>query len=397
MKTHRTVGLEGGDREGTKVPEPVVGRRRGPNLRVGFVPLLDAAPLIVALEWGLFAAAGLKVELQKQIGWANVRDKLTFGQLDASHALQGMPLTSQLGRDWFIEPLVAAMRLTLGEGAAITLHQELVAEGVNSGADLARFIHRERAHRQLIFGHVFGCSSHHYLLRQWLREAGLDPDHDVKLCIIPPSQIGEHMAKGYLDGFCVGEPWNTLAEQQGYGKIMNWSRELVPGHPDKILAVTGRWAQERSEELEVLIGVLLRASTLCRELGRRQELARLLARKEYLGQPVELMEQCLNQTGVYTTPAADLFPSKTHTLWMLGQLIQWGEVSAELDFKAIAERCSATEVYRRAAEGLGVVVPASDYPEMRDRGGKMFGGSSAELAGLPRYRGRGAQALVGIA
>src|SRR5262252_4159529 len=134
--------------------------RTATPLRIGFLDLIDAAPLIVALEQGFFTDEGLSVVLERQLGWGNVRDRLTFGQLDAAHALVGMPLFSRIGRDWFLEPLVGLMNLGSG-GNAITLSRRLIDAGVRSASSLAQYIERDPRHEVMVFAHVFSCSMHH--------------------------------------------------------------------------------------------------------------------------------------------------------------------------------------------------------------------------------------------
>ncbi len=211
------------------------------TLRIGFVPLIDAAPLVAAERLGYFRDESLNVSLHRQVGWANIRDKLSFGHLDAGHALLGMPLFSHLGRDGFNEPLTTVMELGVG-GNAITVRQELHDLGVRSASDLATLMttHPEYAGGRLMVGHVFSTSMHHYLLRDWLASANIDPDRDVKLCVIPPPQMADHMRGQYVDLFCVGEPWNTLATREGYGVAIVATTDILPNHPEKVLAVTRR-------------------------------------------------------------------------------------------------------------------------------------------------------------
>jgi len=182
---------------------PSAAASRPAALRIGFVDLIDAAPLIVAFENGYFADEGLRVVLERQLGWGNVRDRLTFGQLDAAHALLGMPLFSQIQRDRFVEPLVALMNLGAG-GDAITISRRLFDAGVRSAPTLGQYIANGRRVEPMCFAHVFSASMHHYLLRDWLSAGGIDPDRDVYLRVFPPSQMAGHLLRGSLDGFCVG-------------------------------------------------------------------------------------------------------------------------------------------------------------------------------------------------
>jgi ABC-type nitrate/sulfonate/bicarbonate transport system substrate-binding protein len=365
-------------------------------LRLGFIPLIDAAPLIAAQERGFFAEERLSVTLHRQIGWANVRDKLSFGHLDAAHALLGMPLTSQMGRDSFSEPLVAVMGLGSG-GNAITVRRELFESGVKSAADLAVLLRSRPGLGRLVVGHVFGSSMHHYLMREWLASGGLDPDKDAKLCVIPPAQMTEHMRGGYLDLFCVGEPWNTVAARERVGVTLVSTTDILPRHPEKVLAVSQRFASQAGgfagATVTAMVRAVLRGCLWCAELmasGRGGELAEMLARPEYLGQPAEILHESLsinrefganraqksarpgNWTARSFSPemSGGTFPNKMHAVWMMREMVRWGHLHPEADILAIAENCCDTAAYRAAATSLGVGCPGEDFVPMTLRGGR---------------------------
>ncbi|HEY4329982.1 MAG TPA: CmpA/NrtA family ABC transporter substrate-binding protein [Phycisphaerae bacterium] len=367
-------------------------------MRIGFVPLIDAAPIIAAQERGFFKEEGLEVSLHRQVGWANVRDKLSFGHLDAAHALLGMPLASHLGRDSFCEPLVAVMGLGSG-GNAITVRRELFEAGVKSAADLAGLLQSRRGMGRLMAGHVFGSSMHHYLLREWLASAGIDPDKDAKLCVIPPPQMTEHMRGGYLDVFCVGEPWNTIAARAGVGVTLLATTDILPRHPEKVLAVSRRFAEQsgglNGARMTGLVRAVLRGCMWCAEKvaeGRSGELAGLLAREEYLALPVDALMASLtidrefgvNRVQKRVRPGAwvvrsfspemsgGTFPNKMHVVWMIREMMRWGHLHEGADAVAIAESCCDAGAYRAAATSLGVGCPSEDYAAMELRGGRML-------------------------
>jgi nitrate/nitrite transport system substrate-binding protein len=352
---------------------------------VGFVPLIDAAALIVAHELGYFADEGLAVELERQLGWGNVRDKLTFGVLDASHALVGMPLFSQLGRDWFAEPLVSVMSLGSG-GDAITISRRLADAGVTSANTLAQFLQRDPRNEALIFAHVFKCSMHHYLLREWLSAAGIDPDSDVRLRIFPPNQMNVHMDNGYLDGFCVGEPWNTLAERTGAGRIVAITTDIMPSHPDKSLVVSRRWSADHAALMPPLIRAVLRACAFCNDERNNPKLIELLARPEYLDASADVIAASLGlektyaarQSGKVMRPREwsmrsfaphTTFPSATHSLWLLRQMKRWQQLPGEVDEHAVAASCVDSVAYRSAAAALNIGCPDDDFPPLPLRRG----------------------------
>ena len=366
------------------------GARRGPLLRIGFIDLIDAAPLIVALENGYFAEEGLSVVLERQLGWGNIRDRLTFGQLDAAHALVGMPLFSRLSREWFVEPLVSLMNLGSG-GNAITLSRRLIEAGVHSASALAQYIENDPRHEVMIFGHVFSCSMHHYLLREWLASGGIDPDQDVRLRVFPPNQLAGHMARGYVEGFCVGEPWNTLAARNGAGEIVAVTTDILPGHPEKVLAVSERWLHAHEELAMPMVRAVLRGCAWCEEERNHSALAELLARPEYLNTPTDLLRQSLAldraparaASPARSAPAvvrrtdwrtrsfapACTFPSRTHYAWLVGQMRRWRQLPRDVDAMKVARRCTDPRAYRAAAATLGIACPPDDFPPMALRGG----------------------------
>ena len=354
-------------------------------VRVGFVPLLDAAPLIVAHHNGYFAEEDVPVVLERQIGWGNIRDKLTFGRLDAAHAPLGMPLLSALGRDGFTEPLVAAMNLGCGTDA-ITFGRRLTEAGVDTAASLATFTVGQAASvNPPVIAHVFGCSVHHYLLRSWLAAAGVNPDVDVRLCVLPPPQVAAHLAHESIDGFCVGEPWNTLAVRERTGRIAAVTSDVVPSHPDKVLAVTRRWSTAHPDALHRLIRAVLRGVQFCGQEQNVPEVARLLSVEPYLNLPAELVEQSLLLPQRFAPPAASesdvapppvsaawcrqafelerTFPSVTHHIWLATEMSRWGHLPRSTNAATFAA-CVASDGYRAAAGSFGIECPVRNDPPM---------------------------------
>jgi len=369
-------------------------------LQIGFVDLIDAAPLIAAHERGFFADEGLRVVLRRQLGWGSVRDRLTFGDLDASHALLGMPLFSQLRRGGFLEPLVAVMNLGAG-GDAITVSKRLIDAGVRNAASLARYARTLARGERLVFAHVFNCSMHHFLLREWLAAGGgIDPGRDVELRVFPPNQMAGHMARGHLDGFCAGEPWNTVAERDGVGRIVTLTTDVIPNHPEKVLATTARWARTNCAVLVALVRAVIRGCAFCNDPANGDALAEVLARPQYLAVRAEDVRTSLAlrdgsaATAATTATAATAataaaarsfapaftFPSKTHAAWMASQMARWGQLPSNADVRAIATTCAETTPYRAAAASLDLACPATDFPPMPLRNGAFEVPAEASVA-----------------
>lgn len=254
---------------------------RSRALRLGFVPLTDCAPIAMAQELGLFRKYGLNVTLHRELGWASVRDKIVTGELDASQAVVGMPFGLALGRGVPQCDCVTGLVLSL-HGNAITLSNELWEQGVRDAETLRSFVQRVRPDRVLTFGVVFAMASHNFLLRGWLRSGGIDPDRDVRIVVVPPAQMPEVLNAGHIDGFCVGEPWNSVAVQSGVGWCVATSAELTPCHPEKLLLVRREFAELCANEHEALIAALLDAGEFCDDPRNRPAVVNVLARRQFL-------------------------------------------------------------------------------------------------------------------
>lgn len=262
------------------------------SLRLGFVALTDAAPFIVAHELNFFAAEGLRVQLSREVGWATVRDKIIFGELDAAPVPAPMLWAVQLGLECAAAPVCTAFVANL-HGNAITLSNRLIGEGAVDAAALRSVAQKRRGEGRLTFGVVSPFSSHHLHLCHWLRNAGVDPQRDVRIVVVPPAQMFRNLAAGTLDGYCAGEPWNTLAVQEGEGWCPAWSASLVPGHVEKVLMVRRRFADRRASDHAALVRALSASAAWCDETANRAKLPDLLARSEYLNLPAKVIAPAL--------------------------------------------------------------------------------------------------------
>jgi two-component system, oxyanion-binding sensor len=267
-------------------------RGRGRSLRVGFISLTDAAPFVAAQELGLFERQGVHVELQREIGWATIREKIIYGELDAAHAPAPMLWAAHLGLGSPSCDVLTALVLNLN-GNAITLSRGLWEAGVRDGATLRDYARSRRSRQLLTFGVVFPYSSHNLLLREWLRHAGLDPDRDVRIVVVPPAQMFRNLNAHTIDGFCAGEPWNTLAVREGAGWCPTWSAALHPGETEKVLMVTRRFVESQPAHHARLVRALAEAAAWSDEPQNRERLAELLAGSNYLNLPTRVIAPAL--------------------------------------------------------------------------------------------------------
>lgn len=249
-----------------------------PNVKLGFLPLCDAAPLIVASVRGYFEDEGLDVELVREVSWANLRDKLAVGALDGAHLLGPMVMAARLGLGGASFPARAVMALNRN-GAAITVSRSVAARG------LATIIQERLAERlpAPTLATVFPYSIHTYLMRAWLIGQGVDPDSDVRMVTAPPSRMMERLAAGEIDGFCAGAPWNAYAVAQKVGKIVATIADVWPDAPDKVLCVTDDFASERADDLQSLLRATIRGAAWANNSHHREELMSILSQDGFVG------------------------------------------------------------------------------------------------------------------
>jgi ABC-type nitrate/sulfonate/bicarbonate transport system substrate-binding protein len=265
-------------------------KRRDP-IRIGFLPLSDCAPLVYAHEAGLFEKYEVDVELQRERRWADLRDKVVHGELDAAHAPVTLPFLSNIGMESDPCACVSGLVLSL-QGNAITLSRQLWDQGVRGAPDLRDRVFEHWGRRTFTFAVPFPMSTQYILLRQWLASGGLMPESQVRIVIVPPEQMFPTLKLGYIDGYCVGEPWASVAADAGVGVPVATSAELAPWHPEKVLMVRQSFAQGSAAEHERVIAALLDACSFCDQPGNQKIVRTMLAEPRYVNAPLD----CFNET-----------------------------------------------------------------------------------------------------
>jgi nitrate/nitrite transport system substrate-binding protein len=354
------------------------------SLRLGFVPLVDCAPLAIAHAGGFFARYGLDVELSREPSWANIRDKVFIGALDGAHMLAAMPLSASLGLGGLPPvPMIVPAVLNLN-GNAITVSSALWEQMAQAsdqaalapGRALRIVVERRRAMGAppLVFAVVFAYSSHNYLLRFWLGQAGIDPDRDVRIVFVPPPLMPANLSARHIDGFCVGEPWNQRIVDLRAGRIVASTAEIWSNHPEKVFAVAQSWADQNPNALRAVVAAIVEAARWMDEPGNRAEAARVLAGPAYVNAPEEIVAAAM--TGrprfdgdgpalsrpdyiVFHRYAAN-FPWRSQAAWTLGQMRRWGQLPDAVDIDALVARVYRPDIYREVACALGVPCPTGD-------------------------------------
>ncbi|WP_076859696.1 CmpA/NrtA family ABC transporter substrate-binding protein [Bradyrhizobium mercantei] len=320
-------------------------------LHIGFIPLVDAAALIVAADKGFAAAEGLDVTLVREVSWSNVRDKLNIGLFDAAHLLAPVAIASHLGLGHVKVPIAAPFNLGLN-GNAITvspvLHAALMEEIDGDRFDpmataqaLARVVAKRRKSgaEPLTFGMTFPFSTHNYQLRFWMAAGGVDPDEDVQLVVLPPPYMVDSLANGHVDAFCVGAPWNSIAVDLGVGHILHFVSDILLSAVEKVLAVRQSWSEKHPQTVAALVRAHLRAAEFIEQPENRGEVARILSSPERLGVDASVIQRTLDGrlkiSSDGTMRESDRYllvgreaaarPDPGQAAWLYAQMVRWGQ------------------------------------------------------------------------
>lgn len=343
-----------------------------PRICLGFMALLDAAPLVVARERGFFAAQGLDVVLSRQSSWASLRDKVSAGLLDGGQMLAPMPLALALGLGAPATQVVSAMVLSRN-GNGITLARRIAqqlpthpdGDPLATAQALATVI-RERG-RPLRLATVYPWSSHQLQLLDWLAYAGLAPGDDIELTAIAPARMLEALREGVVDGCCVGEPWNSLAQHQGLGDLLVSGHEIWQNAPEKVLGMRADWVDAHPDLHQRLLMALVEACRWLDDPANHADLKGLLALPTWLDEAgAELAQITLGpfhpRIAQHFFRDQANFPWQSQARWLLDRLQHYGlcsELASGLA-EATVETCIRPDLYRAAAHALGLDAPVID-------------------------------------
>lgn len=307
-------------------------------IRLGYVPLVDCAPVAVAYETGIFDRHGLSIRLSRELGWASVRDKMIYGDLDAAQSLAEIAIALALGFNEMRCEVTVPMILNL-HGNAITLSTEISADKIGRGQGLRKFIDTHwKKDRPFTLAVTHRYSSHFTLLKSWLARHGVSAPEQVEIIFLPPSLMPRQLKAGHIDGYCVGEPWNSESILAGTGWCPVTSSEISRGNPEKVLILSGGFLREEKEKAITLVSALIEACQLCQSPGFREDLISIHSLKTYTGATPEVLRNSLGSTfntGVERVNAADFHvfhgdsmnrPSMDKASWVLSELRNAGTI-----------------------------------------------------------------------
>ena len=387
------------------------------TIKCGFLPLIDSAILVIAREKGFDRAHGLKLHLLREKSWMSIRDGMDRGAFDCAHMSAGTPLAMRLGLGAPRSQEPVFVPFTMGRGGtAIVLSSDLAAalERIDSavmatgGMGVAHSIktllqspdasHPERGsglasviaarlrvgETPLTFSVPYHYASHNYDLRYWLASAGLDPNRDVSIVVMARGHMLQALQSGRIQGFIIAEPWCSLAVAEGLGHIAATKSQLWPDGPEKVLGVRQRWAEDNPDLLDPLIRALDDAARWLDDMDNRKEAAHLLGSEKYLGLPEQIIADSLYGRITRRPGARPLqddsyfvfhrnganFPWCSHAMWMLTQMIRWGDIKDPVNLAEIATEAWRPDIYRDALSGRdGLEVPAENLrPELHQGG-----------------------------
>ncbi len=334
------------------------------DLKIGFIPITCATPLIMAGPLKFYEQQGLNVTLNKTGGWALIRDKMLNKEHDASHFLSPMPIAISMGLGSVAQPMNVATIQNVN-GQAITL------------ANKHKDKRDPKQWKGFVFAVPFDYSMHNFLLRYYVAEHGLDPDKDIQIRVTPPPEMVANLRAGNIDGFLGPDPFNQRAVYDEIGFIHILSKELWDGHPCCAFGVSGAFIKENPNTFAALYRAVLNAAAMARDPKNRPLIANVLAPANYLNQPVPVLEQVLTGKfadglgGIKTVPDRidfDPFPWQSMAVWMLTQMKRWGYLKGDANYKQIAEQVFlATDARKRMAD-LGQKAPAVAYSKFKVMG-----------------------------
>lgn len=323
-------------------------------LKVGFIPITCATPIIMASPMGFYAKQGLDVEVVKTAGWAVVRDKTINKEYDAAHMLSPMPLA-----------------ISMGLGSTATPFVTPAIENVNGQAICLSMKHKDKRDPKDWKGFKlavpFDYSMHNYLLRYFLAENGIDPDQDVQIRSVPPPEMVANLRADNIDGFLAPDNIVQRAVYDGVGFIHILSKEIWNGHPCCAFAASKEFITQSPNSYAALLRAIVEATAFASKAENRKQIAEAIAPANYLNAPVTVLEQVLTGTyadglgGVKKDPdrvTFDPFPWESFAIWMLTQMKRWGQIKGDVDYKKIASDVFLVSDAARAMKDAGLVPPA---------------------------------------
>jgi nitrate/nitrite transport system substrate-binding protein len=346
-------------------------------IRLGFIPLTDCAPIVMAKELGLFKKYGVNVEVTKEASWANVRDKILTGELDGAHCLYSMPFSVYTGVGGKAGSEMKIAMLLNNNGQAITMSKDFCGKvGFKQMNKLAPAVAAKlKEDKEVTFAMTFPGGTHDLWLRYWLAASGIS-QKSSKIITIPPPQMVANMKVGNMDAYCVGEPWGGVAVKQNIGFTQISTQDIWEHHPEKALVVNKKFSETRREDLKNVMKAVLEACKWLDNRANRKKAAEVIGRAPYVNAPADVIEArlmgdynlgCDQGTQIYTNDymlfhrnGETNFPRKSYAIWAMAQYVRFDYLQEAPDYNGIADKLIMQDLYREVATSMGIRIPTDD-------------------------------------
>jgi nitrate/nitrite transport system substrate-binding protein len=325
------------------------------DLKVGFIPITCATPIIMAHPMGFYAKQGLNVDVIKTAGWAVIRDKTLNKEYDAAHMLSPMPIA-----------------ITLGVGSNAVPYTVPAIENINGQAITLSVKHKDKrdpkSWKGFKFAVPFDFSMHNYLLRYYLAEHGIDPDTDVQIRAVPPPEMVANLRADNIDGFLGPDPMNQRAVYDGVGFIHVLTKDIWEGHPCCVFAASKEFITTAPNTYAALLRSIIEATAFAAKAENRKQIAAAIAPANYINQPEIVLEQILTGTfadglGSVKTDAKridfDPFPWESFAVWIMTQMKRWGQIKGDVDYAAVAKQVYLATDASKLMKEAGLTPPTA--------------------------------------
>ncbi len=347
-------------------------------VKLGFIPLTDCAPLVIAKEMGFFAKYGVDVQLSKEASWAVIRDKILNGELDAAHCLFSMPFSVYTGIGGKAGSEMKIAMVLNNNGQAITLSKDFCGlVGFRDMKHVAAAIKSVKARKEVTFAMTFPGGTHDIWLRNWLAAAGVN-SKSVGIITIPPPQMVANMKVDNMEGFSVGEPWNGVAAAQGIGFTQISSQDIWKNHPEKALVANKAFAENDKEDLKNVMKAIIDACRWLDVMGNRKKAAVLLSKPNYVNAPTQVIEaRLVGSTDIGCDLGVQKYkddymlfynngivntPKLAYGIWFMAQYMRFGMISTAPDYQAVAKKLIMTDLFTEVAKSMNVPVQEDMKP-----------------------------------
>ncbi len=408
-----TASSSSPDNQAQSTPAVNVGSGEGPEtatVKLGFIPVVESAPMIVAKEKGFFAKYGMTdVQVSKQASWGVARDNVEIGSagggIDGGQWQLPMPHLISEGKitkgNQKIPMYTLLMLNTQGNGIAIAGKHKDAGIGLDVAKAAATFERLKAEEKAFTAAFTFPGANQEFWMRYWLAAGGIDPDQQTKLLVIPSAQTVANLKTGSCDAFSTGDPWPYRIVKDQIGFMAALTAQMWKNHPEEYFALRADWVDAHPKATKALLKGLIEAQQWCDDFANRPELATILSKQKYFNTPVAILSDPLlgkidlgtgqviedqtlavrywNNDGVQLS-----YPYKSHDLWFLTESQRWGYLAADTDTQAIVDKVNRADLWQEAAQDLGL--PAANIPQQTSRGvEKFFDGTEFDPANPSAY------------